>query len=727
MSERRIGKIISVDSFRVVVQLDSNIKSLYKSGFNDIYEIARINSYIIIPVGADRLVAIITRVKIQDETEIEKTSGSITLPKAERYLVATLLGTIESKSGQPQYIQGVYNYPILDNPVWYVVKEDLDEIFDTKEKKTISFEDDYYLPIGISPAFSDYHVKINPDKFFGKHAAILGNTGSGKSCTVSAILQELFKHPYPENKKLQSSNIIIFDTNGEYKQAFTDENKKGIKVPEEINTFYISSEELKVPYWFMNYDDFDFLFQPSELTQAPILKRSIALAKDNASAGTQMEFLSIPVESEIEHILNGDADYFLSRKCIKEYGNWKYNANNIIKQLANSISATTGILAEIKKLLSDISLDEDFDVCLGHVNTLRTKFDDYSRQKQSSVINSDRNVDLPKWFSYDRLISQFIEVAIQESEGSSSRLRENLATLKLRLHAYLTDDRLSSPLLLNRNVEEKEDDNYLLNKFLAFVLGHFFLVPKDKLTCLFSETFNKNGKIKKDKKSQIIIIDLSLLPFEVLETVTGLIGRIILEFTARITKVEQQSKQRGDIPIALILEEAQNYIPEKDRSDRVSISKKVFERIAREGRKFGVSLLISSQRPSELSKTVLSQCNSFIIHRLQNPEDQRYIRQLVSSANEDILQQLPILPQQQAIIMGDAVRTPVQVRINNASPKPDSDNPQFIKKWLEAPSFNYDDFHAIAKTWVDGGIKKDRAAKEEEKNEEEASDFDDLF
>lgn len=721
MSERRIGKIISVDSFRVVVQLDSNIKSLYKSGFNDIYEIARINSYIIIPVGADRLVAIITRVKIQDETEIEKTTGSITLPKAERYLVATLLGTIESKSGQPQYIQGVYNYPILDNPVWYVVKEDLDEIFDTRAKETISFEDDYYLPIGISPAFSDYHVKINPDKFFGKHAAILGNTGSGKSCTVSAILQELFRHPYPENKKLQSSNIIIFDTNGEYKQAFTDENKKGIKVPEEMNTFYISSEELKVPYWFMNYDDFDFLFRPSELTQAPILKRSIALAKDNASTGTQMEFLSIPVEAEIEHILNGDADYFLSRKCVKEYGNWKYNANNIIKQLASSISATTGILNEIKTLISNISLDENFDACMKHVNNLRSKFDEYSTLKQSAVINSDRNVDLPKWFSYDRLISQFIEVAIQESEGSSSRLRENLATLKLRLHAYLTDDRLSSPLLLNRDVEEKEDDNYLLNKFLAFVLGHFFLVPQDKLTCLFSETFNKNGKIKKDKKSQIIVIDLSLLPFEVLETVTGLIGRIILEFTSRITKVEPQSKQRGDIPIALILEEAQNYIPEKDRNDRVSISKKVFERIAREGRKFGVSLLISSQRPSELSKTVLSQCNSFIIHRLQNPEDQRYIRQLVSSANEDILQQLPILPQQQAIIMGDAVRTPVQVRINNASPKPDSDNPQFIKKWLEVPSFKYDDFHSVAKTWVDGGTKRNEAEKKE------ANDLDDLL
>ena len=709
MSERKIGRIISVDSFRVVVQLDSNIKSLYKSGFNDIYEIARINSYIIIPVGADRLVAIITRVKIQDETEIEKTSGSITLPKAERYLVATLLGTIESKSEHPQYIQGVYNYPILDNPVWYVVKEDLDEIFDTKKKETIDFEEDYYLPIGFSPAFSDYQVKINPDKFFGKHAAILGNTGSGKSCTVSTILQGLFKHSYPDNKKLQSSNIIIFDTNGEYKQAFTDENKKNIKVPEEMNTFYISSEDLKVPYWFMNYDDFDFLFRPSELTQAPILKRSIALAKDNANVGTQMEYLSIPVEAEIEHILNADIKYFASKKY-DNYGKYvkgqKYVANNEFKQLSNSINATAGILSDIKKLLADISLDEDFDACLIHVESLRKKNEEYSKQKQSAVINSDRNVDLPKWFNFELLISQFIEIAIQESEGSSSRLRENLATLKLRLHAYLTDDRLSSPLLLNRTEEQKADDNYLLNKFLVFILGHFFLVPTDKLTGLFSDIFGNNGKIKKDKKSQIVIIDLSLLPFEVLETVTGLIGRIILEFTSRITKIERP-KQRGDIPIALILEEAQNYIPEKDRSDRVSISKKVFERIAREGRKFGVSLLISSQRPSELSKTVLSQCNSFIIHRLQNPEDQKYIRQLVSSANEDILQQLPILPQQQAIIMGDAVRTPVQVRINDASPKPDSDNPQFIKKWLEKPSFSYDDFHAVGKTWVEGGIKKE--------------------
>ncbi|MBL0335184.1 MAG: hypothetical protein IPP73_07650 [Chitinophagaceae bacterium] len=162
MSDRKIGKVISVDSFRVVVQLDEDLKSLYKSGFNDIYEIARINSYLIIPVGADRIVAIVTRVKIQDETEIEKTSGFITLPKAQRYLVATMIGTIENGK---DYLQGVYNYPILDNPIWYVVKDDLDKIFDTTPKDGIDYTKDFFLPIGTSPAFSDYHIRINPDRF----------------------------------------------------------------------------------------------------------------------------------------------------------------------------------------------------------------------------------------------------------------------------------------------------------------------------------------------------------------------------------------------------------------------------------------------------------------------------------------------------------------------------------------------------------------------------------
>ncbi len=190
---------------------------------------------------------------------------------------------------------------------------------------------------------------------------------------------------------------------------------------------------------------------------------------------------------------------------------------------------------------------------------------------------------------------------------------------------------------------------------------------------------------------------MSLLPYEVLETITGLIGRLILDFVSRFPESD-----RGKLPLVIALEEAQNYIPEKNRGDRESIAKKVFERIAREGRKYGISLLVSSQRPSELSKTVLSQCNSFIIHRLQNPEDQKYVRQLVSAANEDILQQLPILPQQHVVIMGDAVRTPVQARINNANPKPNSNNPKFIENWTMDLPENFPNYEKIAEAWEKG-------------------------
>ena len=137
---------------------------------------------------------------------------------------------------------------------------------------------------------------------------------------------------------------------------------------------------------------------------------------------------------------------------------------------------------------------------------------------------------------------------------------------------------------------------------------------------------------------------------------------------------------------------------EINKKDRESISRKVFERIAREGRKYGLSLLVSSQRPSELSKTVLSQCNSFIVHRIQNPDDQVYIRKLVSSANSEILNQLPTLPQQHVIVMGDCVRTPVVAKMNTASPKPNSNNPEFIQNWLKEEKVDY---QGVANKWME--------------------------
>lgn len=706
MNTRRIGKITSVDSFRIVVELDDNLKSLFKSGFNDIYEIARINSYIIIPVGSDRIVAIVTRVKVQDETEIERNHGAISLPKSKRYLVATMIGTIQ---GNNAYLQGVYNYPVLDNPVWYVVKDDLDKIFDTKEdSEIIDFEKDYFLPIGTSPAFSDYKIKINPDRFFGKHAAILGNTGSGKSCTVSSIIQTLFRFSFPvqkqnengENeltkKNIENAHFIIFDTNGEYKKAFGFDEKNPYKEKSVVNSFCIDKDGMKIPYWFMNFDDFDYLFEPSSGTQAPLLKGALSIAKDNTTA-LSSGILPKMVLSWINAVLTQCED-------IANY--WKMGNREIPKNIAiikelkiDNFDQSTLVahLQTLQDIIPQKGTYKDPDI-----NQLQTAYDGINEElgkyylaiNQKKVIQ-DKNIDLPIYFSFEELLSQYFDEAIEQNEQSNNKLREYASTLKLRMQSYFNDERIASPLLL----KHKEKIENGLAKFLAFVLGDFYKLFSNEESDLFSEYYKKMlPNLEKDKTNQITIIDMSLLPYEVLETITGLVGRLVLEFSSRI-------EPRGSFPMVLVLEEAQNYIPEINRKDRTSISKRVFERVAREGRKYGISLVVSSQRPSELSKTVLSQCNSFVIHRLQNPEDQKYVRQLVSVANEDILAQLPILPQQHAIIMGDAVRTPVQVRLNNANPKPDSENPKFIEKWLMESDKCVPDYVSIAEKW-EGEVKQ---------------------
>ncbi|MBW1744861.1 MAG: DUF87 domain-containing protein [Deltaproteobacteria bacterium] len=698
INERKIGKVISVDSFRIFIKLDDDLKSLYKSGYEDIYEVARINSYIIIPIGADKIVAMVTRVKTIDETELTKDKEAIFLTESARYLVATMIGTIE---GNRKYIQGVYNYPVLDNPVWYVTKQDLDHIFDQKEKTKIDFEKDYYLPIGTSPSFTDYKIKINPDKFFGKHAAILGNTGSGKSCTLTSIMHSLFEYSY-NGKNLKNAHIIIFDTNGEYKQAFFGNKDKDIskfKDKELVNPFYINKNGMKVPYWFMNFDDFDYLFEPSALTQAPILKTALGYSKSEITLTNGTIFLSKPYERFISSLVETD-DLFM-KKYHKPAGasKWNINPDNEIIKSSNEIPDDFPDLKSLVKSLGE---------CSGKVNEIkiREKLDvelnKYYALKESKKTIISESIDYPIYFSFRELISESINLAIEEAEGSSQKLREHLSTLKMRLHSYLTDERIAEPLLLN----QAEDMPDSLAKFLAFILGDFCKIYQDTYNDNFSsyykEKLNKSKveKLEENKVSQITIIDMSLLPYEVLETITGLVGRLIIDFVSRFSE-----KDRGKMPIVLALEEAQNYIPEKNKKEKASISKKVFERIAREGRKYGISLLVSSQRPSELSKTVLSQCNSFIIHRLQNPEDQKYIRQLVSSANEDILQQLPILPQQHAIIMGDAVRTPVQIKIRTVSPTPNSNDPRFIENWILDNLDNKEDFpnyKAITNAWEKG-------------------------
>jgi hypothetical protein len=672
-----IGRVLSVDNFRVFIKIDENLRGSYKSGLHDIYEVARINSYLIIPVGSDRVVALITRITMKEEVEFDKSTTSITLPTSARYISATMLGTIEKHNNSERFIQGVYNFPTLDNPVWYVTEKDLQHIFDDKQDAAkIDYHSDFYLPIGTSPAFTNYEVKICPDQFFVKHAAILGNTGSGKSCTITSIIRNLFKYDY-NGKNLQNAHIIILDTNGEYKDAFLpDEEEQKKLCPDtlqelnKINAYYYGGEEkVKVPYWFMNWDDFRYLLRPSEGTQAPVLNRAIGLAKNTYS--TEQENIHSRMDIQrlndiLNHIINSGSDYWK----IKNYSD---SINDIINK---HIVLSDG--TDVSAVLNQIYINGDKDYKIPSSSQIEPVIDNIQhvlnlmeQENKSNQIISEQNIDLPIWLNYQELCTKFLDQAINQEGVSNNRISEFVSTLRLRMRSFLNDKRMAIPLML-KNYDEV--NKKVLPQFIAFLLGDFNRYFGEEANENFIKQYNDdvtNNQL--DRTNQISIIDVSQLPFEVLETVTALLGRIILEFVSFFVPIK-----RGKYPIVFVLEEAQNYIAET----KESVAKHVFERIAREGRKYGISLIVCSQRPSELSKTVLSQCNSFVIHRLQNPDDQKYVKGLVSSANTDILNQLPIIPQQHAIITGDCVRTPIQVRIADVSPTPNSHNPKYIERWL---------------------------------------------
>lgn len=701
MQNRIIGRVLSVDNFRVFIKIEEDIKGAYRSGINDIYEVARINSYLIIPVGSDRIVALITRVTMKEEAEFDKNTASISLPNSARYISATMLGTIRKHGDKEDFIQGVYNFPSLDNPVWYVTEDDLKQIFDDKPSNEIDYGKNFYLPIGKSPAFSNYSVKICPDQFFVKHAAILGNTGSGKSCTLTSILRDLFRYPFKEGS-LKNAHIVIFDTNGEYKDAFAPEKYSNIEELKSINAYYYGGEEkVQVPYWLMNWQDFKALVKPSDGAQAPILNRAIGLAK-NESEADDKRYIPNSQKSNIENILAYGNEELKKRTGELNYGNWSWKKNNEIYNIGVCIEKIDKGLGQKIQELANKDNFNDASKQQPILDEISNLYAEYNSKQLNYQILSDQNIDLPTWFNYNELCTKFLDAAISEQSISNAKLSEFVSTLRLRMNSFLNDKRMAVPLMLK---DSEECNKNVLPQFLSLLLGDFNRAfsetDKDSFVAKYNNV-SKDGNLDVNRTSQITIIDVSMLPFEVLETVTALIGRIILEFVSYFLP-----EQRGQYPIVIVLEEAQNYIAEN--SD--SVAKKVFERIAREGRKYGISLVVSSQRPAELSKTVLSQCNSFVIHRLQNPEDQKYIKGLVSSASADILDQLPVLPQQHAVITGDCVRTPIQVRIDDVNPTPNSHNPKFVENWLkEDLKIPYEE---TCKKWVNGVSEADNNANDD--------------
>ncbi len=633
--QRVIGKVVAINSDRFSVELLSGLDNFNVSGFDDIHYFAQLNSYVIVPYQNYYIVAEVSGVREKDLNVpfSSPTDQILSKVQAGKFLEVLPIGTIKNvKDDSLNFEFGVSVYPNLYSDVLYIKENELDTIFKTGNLKVQICNDSddckkgkcdckfryTSLSIGKSTIFPDYEVKIDIDKFFGSHSAILGNTGSGKSCTIASMLQTLYRL---EENCATGSTFIFFDVNGEYKQAFEKLTDKNVNI--EVKNFSIDSssgtEKFILPHWFLNVDEWALLLKASEKSQLPLLRNALGFTQN----------LSLEA---IRHI-------------------YACNIMYVFEHWESPVAKRQRIISLLEKANFYPTIDfSSFDARFGNFpnaaqeESFKTSVRNFI--KESIIIE-------PKYDS-----QQFDFSDLGHAIDSAILYEEYHGNRQIR-------DYCSSMVTRYKSIQERVDFNFLTKNTLN-------VTDKDYLNSLLGIEIGK-------KKNQVIIIDLNSANDETVEVVSCVISRMIFEKL-------RNSLNRNEFPINLVLEEAHRYIS-IDSGKVFGDANKIFERIAKEGRKYGMFLLVSSQRPSELSKTVLSQCSNFIVHRIQNPEDLSHIRQITPHISETILRRMPSIPTQHALIFGHSVNLPTTFKVNEADPKPKSDNNKISENWFKENGF----------------------------------------
>lgn len=567
------------------------------------------------------------------------------------------------------------------------------------------------VQIGIAPLAANAPICVDPDKLFGRHLAILGNTGSGKSCSVAGLIRwslQTAKEFSQKNNKPLNSRFIILDPNGEYSDLFDDIDKPvrkyKIKLDEEND-----DKQLKIPAWMWNSHEWISFSQAAPGAQRPLLLQALTDIKRGTTVSESLKirvhsFLSSRkslFKSYIVDIPNAEVNFprfsgFTDslEKFVNDLEFYEHaiNIENEILEALASIKETVKELLRLRLLRR--ANGEIYKDANG--NTRYTTFTNHDLENIlvsiNNVINSlnisttsisDINPDTPIKFNIDKLTPHLLQLA----EAQDGNMVQFVHMLSLRMRFLVADERLKTVV---NPAEEISLENWL-NEFI--------------------------GKDKADN-GQIAIIDLSLIPSVVVHIIIAVFSRLVFEAIQRFRRMNHK-----ELPTVLILEEAHTFIRDNrfDGTRYSQLCQDVFERIAREGRKFGLSLVLSSQRPSELSPTVLSQCNTFLLHRIVNDKDQDLVRRLVPDNIGALLKELPVLPTRKAIILGWASPIPILVEMRELEEKyrPHSNDPEFWDVGVGNQDRNID-WSIIANDWqgTEGSVEENNDPNESFNNNE---------
>lgn len=519
-----------------------------------------------------------------------------------------------------RFVGGVIRKPTLSARIRIITKEELALI--------IGEDTPGSMILGNSPLYDDCQIRVDINDLFSNHMAIFGNTGSGKSCGVARLLQNVFNNP---NFLPYKSNFFIFDAYGEYHNAFKDINKINPNLHFKYyttNKTEAGEQKLKIPLWLLNVDDLALLLEASSHSQLTIIEKMLKLVKIFSQSDEQsIKYRNHLIAKAIMNILYTNQTSPSKR-------------NDIFSILATCSTEQFNLEAPVQGI--------------GYVRKFRECF----------TMNKDGQ------FTESILVTEYISSFIDEELEKYEPVKPTFYTLE-DMEKAMNFTLISEGLLKN---EKMYDEAIMLRVRLhALVIGENSEYFKMDRYMTVEQYISSLVACPDGRKAQIINFNLEDIDDAFAKSVTKIYTRMLFDFTKRLNV-------RASIPFHIFLEEAHRYV--QNDNDKFLLGYNIFDRVAKEGRKYGLIFNLISQRPVEISETVISQCSNFIIFKMNHPRDLEYIKKMLPNISAEVVEKQKSLQPGTCVAFGKAFKIPMIIKMQMPNPEPHSSNCDVVARWV---------------------------------------------
>lgn len=521
------------------------------------------------------------------------------------------------------FTNGVLKKPSINTIPRIIYKSELETILGNQ-----NYLDKKNLLFGTSPIYQDYVITSNLTNFFANHFAVLGNSGSGKSCGIARLLQNIF---YTSSNELpKNAHICLFDVYGEYYNTFNEMDKFPDLHFKKYTTqlSFGDSSLLNIPAYFLDADDLAMLLYADHPSQIQVLRRAVDLVKIFTSQDPKAEEYknNIIATCILEILSSGKTSSQLRDQILSvltEYNTQSLNLDTVIHQ--------PGYDRTIRQCLN---IDDQ-----GKINAINLIVDCMRKHAKVDIDQITLTQEMP--YTLNDVYSALEFALINEGSLVSEIVFERNNILKSRLKSIITTDRVN------------------------FFKTEQYMTKEDFVKLFFST--GPNGQ-----PVQLVDINLSYLDDKFAKSLVKIFSKLFFEYTTDLSK-------RGSFPIHIILEEAHRYV--QNDTDIQVIGYNIFDRITKEGRKYGTILGFITQRPNELSKTALSQCSNFIVFKLFYPDDLEIVKGISSNVTDETVEKIKTLHPGMSLTFGTAFKVPLLVQFPLPNPLPISTSLEIDDIW----------------------------------------------